>query len=137
MTHVSLGETQLVSKFVQAILYGIYLVTAGNCARALLAGRNDIGKRILFIGVAIAMLIVVSLNIIVCLRYILVTYVSSGGSLGPDGGFGVEATATLDIIQVVLVLLCTSLATANLVLSGSRYRDDDCHRRRDAGTVPH
>ena len=108
---ISLGEAQLVANFVQAIVYGIYLVTAGHCAYALLAGGNGAKKRYYLIAVAAAMLVIVTLNIAVCFRYILDTFIFSAAPVGPDGGFSSTAKElqALDVVQVSVVIVSSIL----------------------------
>lgn len=95
-----IGEAQLVAIFVQAIVYGVYLVTAGHCAYVLFGGGKGTKRRCLLTCVAAAMMVVTTLNIAVCFRYILDVFIVFSGPLGPDGGFQNKSTSTLDDIQV-------------------------------------
>ena len=70
---VPIGEAQLLGIFLQAIVYGIYLVTVGRCAHALLEPKDG-SQSLYLIDVAAAMVLLVTLNIAVCFRYVLDTF---------------------------------------------------------------
>ena len=126
---ISLGEAQLVAIFVQAIVYGIYLVTAGHCAYALFGGGNRGARRWHLIVVAAAMLVVVTLNIAVCFRYILDTFIFTVGPVGPDGGFESKSseTQTLDVIQASSTFFPSQNLAGSPVCVGCSYGVNDHH----------
>ena len=98
ITGLPIGEAQLVAIFVQAIVYGIYLSTAGRCAHVLLFTERGVKKPCHLLCVAAAMLVVITINIIVCFVYIWDT--AFRWSPGPDGGFEDKSSKILDVIQV-------------------------------------
>lgn len=84
------AEAQIVALFMEAVAYGVYLVTAGLCARALLGGhRRQRGarRRWPLAAVAGAMALFATLDVAFGLRHNLDAFVFYSGPGGADAEF--------------------------------------------------
>lgn len=83
------GEAQIIALFMEAVAYGIYLVTLGLCARALLWRRAGTRERCNWplIAVALAMLTFTTLDVSFGLKHVLDAFVFYHGSGGADAEF--------------------------------------------------
>ncbi|GJF00792.1 hypothetical protein PsYK624_170930 [Phanerochaete sordida] len=89
MATFPVAEAQIVALFMEAIAYGIYLVTLGLCARALFWGRAAARGRHHWplIAVALAMFVFATLDVAFGLRHVLDAFIFYRGPGGPDAEF--------------------------------------------------
>jgi len=97
-----IDEAQLVSLWMEAISYGIYLVTLGLCIRALFWGST--GKKEYYnwplIIVAFLMCFFLTFDVSISLKHILDAFIFFQGPGGPDGFFG-EISEWVNVMKSV------------------------------------
>ena len=102
MPHYPIDEAQLVSMYMEAIAYGIYVVTFGMCMRALLWSRDGTKKlhnwpMIVF---TMTMFIFATLDIAVALRHNLDAFISYKGPGGAQAEFE-DISNWVNVVQVI------------------------------------
>lgn len=82
-------EAQLVALFMEAIAYGVYLVTLGICARALFWDRLGLRRTVNWpmVVVVVLMAVFATIDVALGLRHNLDAFVFYHGPGGPDGEF--------------------------------------------------
>lgn len=82
-------EAQIVALFMEAVAYGIYLVTLGMCIQVLFWGRTGRKERYNWplVAVAASMFIFATFDVSFGLRHNLDAFIFYKGSGGPDAEF--------------------------------------------------
>ena len=122
------AEAQIVALFMEAVAYGIYLVTLGLCARALAWGRAG-ERRARFnwplVAVALAMFVFATLDVAFGLRHVLDAFIFYHGSGGPDAEFE-DISYWVNVMKVRSRCAARPRIPSLLVLSAdSGYPDHD------------
>lgn len=100
-----IGEAQLVSLFVASIIYGVYLVTAGQCFYAILRGgsaERAARRQWSLLVVAASMLVIATVDVAFSFRSVLDAFIFYKGSGGPNAAFESRAYLPVHAIKVRL-----------------------------------
>jgi hypothetical protein len=130
-----IDEAQIVALFMEAVTYGIYLVTLGLCIRALFwgsTGRKDRYNWPLII-VAGLMCVFATFDVAFGLRHNLDAFIFYKGSGGPDAEFE-DISYWVNVMKVsgYISRFVSIKVTCPSIDSGCT--NDGSHRRWDAGT---
>ena len=100
-------EAQIVALFMEAVAYGVYLVTLGLCVRALFWGRAGRKERINWPLVVVAALMAVfaTLDVAFGLRHNLDAFIFYKGPGGADAEFE-DISYWVNVMKVRLCELC-------------------------------
>lgn len=129
-----IDEAQLISLFMEAVTYGVYLVTLGMCIQALFmgsVGREGRSRNWPLIIVAAAMFVFETLNIACSLRFSLDAFIFYKGSGGPTAVFR-KISYAVNVMKVHPSFAVTSIVPSDHGLVDCEPTNDGPHRGRHA-----
>lgn len=128
-------EAQLVALFMEAVAYGIYLVTLGICARALFWDRLGFRHAVNWpmVAVVLAMAIFATIDVALGLRHNLDAFIFYSGPGGADGEFD-NISNWVNVMKVSAVRVTVACWKTDVVDADGGHADDVDHRGWHAGT---
>jgi hypothetical protein len=128
MDKFPIDEAQIVALFMEAVAYGIYLVTLGLCVKALFWGSTGQKDRYNWPLVAVAGLMCVFATSDLAFRLLhnLDAFIFYKGPGGPDVEFE-DISYWVNVMKVGVFLLSVN-AVINGLSPDSRHTNDDSHR---------